>query len=106
EILGLIKTAVTRMNGMIEQVLVTSKLESGRFVFGPVAAAVPALLAQVVAELGQANPQATRIAVQCQGLEERRLVDPQLLRHIVINLLGNALKYSPAGSAVTCAVSA
>lgn len=106
EILGLIKTAVTRMNGMIEQVLVTSKLESGRFVFGPVSATVPALLAQVVAELDQANPQASRIAMQCQGLDERRLVDAQLLRHILMNLLGNALKYSPAESPVHCAVSA
>jgi PAS domain S-box-containing protein len=106
EILGLIKTAVTRMNGMIEQVLVTSKLESGRFVFRPVSAVLPALLAQLAAELDQANPQAARVAMQCQGLEEHRLVDAQLLRHILMNLLGNALKYSPTDSAVTCSASA
>jgi PAS domain S-box-containing protein len=106
EIVGLIKTAVTRMNGMIEQVLVTSKLESGRFVFDPVSAAVPSLLAQMAAELDQANPQAARIAMRCDGLEDRRLVDAQLLRHILMNLLGNALKYSASESPVTCAASA
>lgn len=106
EIVGLIKTAVTRMNGMVEQVLVTSKLESGRFVFAPVPVSVPALLAQLAAELDQANPQASRIAMQCEGVEQRRLVDAQLLRHILTNLLGNALKYSPADSAVDCGFSA
>jgi PAS domain S-box-containing protein len=106
EILGLIKSAVTRMNGMIEQVLLTSKLESGRFVFTPAPAAVPSLLVQVAAELDQANPQAARIAIECDGLEERRLVDVQLVRHILVNLLSNALKYSAPDSPVACAASA
>jgi PAS domain S-box-containing protein len=106
EILGLIKSAVTRMNGMIEQVLLTSKLESGRFVFTPAPGQVPALLVQLAAELDQANPQASRIAMECEGLEERRMIDVQLVRHILMNLLGNALKYSSSDSPVVCSVSA
>jgi PAS domain S-box-containing protein len=106
EIVGLIKTAVARMNGMVEQVLVTSKLESGRFVFAPRAQAMSALLVQVAAEMDQANPQAARIAMRCEGVEEQRLIDAQLVRHILVNLLGNALKYSPTGTAVTCTATA
>jgi PAS domain S-box-containing protein len=103
EIVGLVKTAVARMNSMIEQVLLTSKLESGRFVFEPAPCAVPALLVQVAAELDQAHPQAAaRIAMECGGVEEPRLLDAQLVRHILVNLLGNALKYSPSDSGVTC----
>jgi PAS domain S-box-containing protein len=102
EIVGLIKGAVTRMNGMIEQVLLTSKLESGRFVFEPAPRSLPALLVEVASELDQANPQAARIAMRCEGLEEKRLLDAQLLRHILVNLLGNALKYSPPDSEVHC----
>jgi signal transduction histidine kinase len=33
-----------------------------------------------------------------------RMVDPQLLRHILVNLLTNALKYSPPDTAVECYV--
>lgn len=106
EILGLIKGAVTRMNGMIEQVLLTSKLESGRFVFTPAPMALPALLVQVASELDQANRQASRIAMRCEGVEERRLIDTQLVRHILANLLNNALKYSPPESPITCTVQA
>jgi PAS domain S-box-containing protein len=102
EIVGLIKNAVVRMNSMIEQVLLTSKLESGRFAFKPAPNTLPALLVQVATELDQANPQAGRIAMRCEGLEERRLLDTQLLRHILINLLGNALKYSPPETPITC----
>ncbi|MBI2768993.1 MAG: PAS domain S-box protein [Burkholderiales bacterium] len=105
EIVGLIKSAVTRMNGMVEQVLLTSRLESGKFVFEPTARAVPGLLVQVAAEMDQAHPQAARIAMRCEGVDETRMVDVQLLRHILVNLLSNALKYSPPETEVTCSVS-
>jgi PAS domain S-box-containing protein len=106
EIVGLIKSSVARMNGMIEQVLLTSKLESGRFSFEPGARPLPAVLVQVAAELDQANPQAARVAMRCEGLEAPRLIDPKLVRHILLNLLGNALKYSPPDSAVICTATA
>lgn len=106
EIVGLIKSAVSRMNGMIEQVLMTSKLESGRFVFDPSPQSVSGLLVDVAAEMDQANPQASRIAMHCEGIEEPRRIDAQLVRHVLMNLLSNALKYSPPDSAVGCTVSA
>ncbi len=102
EIVGLIKSAVARMNGMVEQVLLTSRLEAGKFVFEPSALAVPQLLVQVAAELDQANPQAARVAMHCEGLDQPRRIDARLLRHILVNLLGNALKYSAPETPVTC----
>jgi PAS domain S-box-containing protein len=106
EIFGFIKSAARRMNGMIEQVLTTSKLDSGKFVFQPTPTAVAPLLAQVSAEMDQANQQAQRIAVACDGLDGQRLLDAPLVRHILVNLLGNALKYSPADQPVQCSASA
>lgn len=102
EIVGHVRTAVARMTSMVEQMLMTSKLESGRFVFEPQPQPVPALLAQLAAEMDKAHPQAGRIRMHCAGLEAPRLVDAQLLRHILVNLLTNALKYSPPDSAVEC----
>jgi len=106
EIVGLIKTAVARMNGMVEQVLLTSRLESGAFVFEPTPCILPQLLVQVATELDQANPQAARIAMRWEGVDEARQLDARLVRHILVNLLGNALKYSPPESPVNCSVRA
>jgi PAS domain S-box-containing protein len=106
EIVGLVKTAVARMNKMVEQVLLTSRLESGKFAFEPASHNVADLLVQVAAEMDQAHPQSARIAMRCEGVEHKRLVDAKLVSHILVNLLGNALKYSPPDSAVTCTVAA
>jgi PAS domain S-box-containing protein len=106
EIIGLIKNAVVRMNKMVDQVLLTSRIESGKFVFEPQPRSIPDLLVQVAAEMDQANSQASRIAVRCDGVDQPRLVDAKLVSHILVNLLGNALKYSPPDTAVTCTATA
>jgi PAS domain S-box-containing protein len=106
KIVGQIKNAVARMNKMVEQVLLTSRLESGGFAFEPTARSIPELLVQVATEMDQANVQASRIDIECDGFEEPRLVDAKLLTHILVNLLGNALKYSPPDSPITCSASA
>jgi PAS domain S-box-containing protein len=109
EVVGLIKGAVARMNGMVEQVLLTSRLEAGQFVFEPQPLAVGPLLVQLVTELDQAHAQSSRIALRWDaggtGAEVRR-IDARLLRHILVNLLGNALKYSPADAPVRCTATA
>ncbi|MBC5763837.1 PAS domain S-box protein [Ramlibacter albus] len=104
EIVQQIRSAVTRMNGMVENILLTSKLEAGRLAFDPLPRSVPDLLVQVAAEMDQANPQASRIEMRCDGLDEPRLMDVKLVRHILVNLLGNALKYSPPDTVVECYV--
>lgn len=104
ELLGQIKTAVARMNGMVEQVLLTSRLELGKFKFAAAPLVVPDWLVQMMAELERGNPQAARVSLTCDGLDAPRTADSQLLRHIVVNLLGNALKYSDPDTPVQLAV--
>lgn len=106
EIVGQIKQAVARMNRMVDQVLVTSRIESGKFAFEPRPRSIPDLMVQVAAEMDQAHEQSSRIAVRCDGIERPRLVDAKLISHILVNLLGNALKYSPPDTAVTCTATA
>ncbi len=106
EIVGLVKNAVARMNKMVEQVLLTSRLESGKFAFEPRSRHLSDLLVQVASEMDQAHPQASRISMQCEGAEQARMIDAKLLSHILVNLLTNALKYSPPDSEVTCIASA
>ena len=102
DLLGQIRSSVARMNGMVEQVLLTGKLESGSFAFQPRPYAVPDLLVQLATEMDQSHTGAQRIAMRCDGLEEPRMLDAQLVRHILVNLLSNALKYSDADTPVDC----
>jgi PAS domain S-box-containing protein len=105
ELLGQIKTAVARMTGMVEQVLLTSRLELGTFKFEAKPLVVPDWLVQMMAEFELGNRQAERVSLTCDGLDAPRAADQQLLRHIVVNLLGNALKYSDPDTPVAFEVS-
>jgi PAS domain S-box-containing protein len=106
EIVGQVKSAVTRMNKMVDQVLVTSRLEARSFAFEPKPRNIPELMVEVAAEIDQAHRQSSRIAVRCDGIDRPRMVDAKLIGHILVNLLGNALKYSPPDTAVTCTATA
>ncbi len=105
ELLGQIKTAVARMTGMVEQVLLTSRLELGTFKFEAKPLAVPEWLVRMMAEFELGNRQGERVSLTCDGLDAPRAADQQLLRHVVVNLLGNALKYSDPDTPVTFEVS-
>lgn len=106
EMLTLIKSAVGRMNAMVDQVLLASHIESGVFVFSPSTAHMPELLVSVASEMDRANAQAARIMMSCEGVDQKRMIDAKLVRHILVNLLSNALKYSPPESPIRCDVSA
>ena len=62
-------------------------------------------LAGIVDALRFSHCSQHQLELKCELAHSQRQVDEQLLRHIVINLLTNALKYSPAGSTVRFAVS-
>lgn len=100
EVLGLIKGAVARMNNMVDQVLLTSQLEAGGFRCGPATLRFSVLLSQLMDEMARQDAGNHLLQCECHALESNRLADARLVRHIVTNLLGNALKYSPAGSHV------
>jgi signal transduction histidine kinase len=92
--------AVThQLTGMIEEVLTFSALEAGREVVRPapvdVAEVVHAVTA-VVEPLAATRGLAFRAAVP--PLPPPLVTDPDKLRQILVNLAGNAVKFTPAGS--------
>ncbi|MDO9570917.1 MAG: PAS domain S-box protein [Hydrogenophaga sp.] len=100
EVLGLIKGAVARMNAMVDQVLLTSQFDAGGFRCGPAPLPFSELLTQLAEEMIRLDARSHALHCECTGLEQPRQADAQLVRHIVTNLLGNALKYSTQGSQV------
>jgi PAS domain S-box-containing protein len=92
EVIGLIKGAVKRMNDMVEQVLLIGRAESGRLEFQPATLDAAALCGALVEEARRGGAQ---VAYSQNGADPVRWLDEKLLRHILGNLLGNAVKYSP-----------
>jgi len=98
--LGTINEAVHRMASLVEDVLMFSRAESGRLEFKPAPLELNQLCIQLADETASAMNQRCpiRLALPTNPAEVR--VDEALLRHILTNLLTNAVKYSPPGEAV------
>jgi signal transduction histidine kinase len=99
-----IEDGVRRMTALINDVLVIGRSGSGKLDFKPVALDVQACVHDIVDAVRLAEPR-SNMSLDFSVATRRRLLDEQLLRHILNNLLSNAIKYSPAGSPVSVRVS-
>lgn len=86
--------------GLINDVLDLSKVEAGRLELHPMPCDLPALLGGVAELLGpKANAQGLGFATAfAPDLPRTVIVDASRLRQVLLNLLGNALKFTREGS--------
>jgi signal transduction histidine kinase len=89
------------MTALINDVLLIGRSGSGKLKFNPVPLDLEEALTGIAEAIRFSHGAQHRLEVRCSLAQRQRLVDEQLLRHIVINLLTNALKYSPPGTQVT-----
>ncbi len=94
-----IHSSIAVMIELLDDILTMGRVESGKLKFEPVALDLTAFCQDVVQEVRQAVDPERPIEFRCQDCNTARL-DPKLLRHILHNLLSNAMKYSPAGTPV------
>lgn len=96
-----IRHSAYQMSSLMEEVLLLGKVESGRMDFRQVSLPLHSFCQRIVEEVTSATNQRCPIQLQSHGLPETAHGDEALLRHILTNLLTNAVKYSPDGSPVT-----
>lgn len=104
-----IESAVQRMTVMLENVLLIGRTEAGSMVFKPAPLRFTTFCRQVADELRSAmrgELDKIEFHLRLPSGEDVRLLDEALLRHIVVNLLTNAFKYSPGGGKVHFAAEA
>lgn len=94
-----------RMIALVRSLLNVSRIESGRIIVDPVPTQILEYLEQT---LGELKPQ---MAVKNQKLKlelDEKLpiirIDRRMMRHVFLNLLSNASKYSPNGSTISISV--
>ena len=100
ELVGVIKSSVKRMTQMLEEVLLIGKADAGRLEFQPQLVDVRRLCAEILEEVRTDGELRPPIALIWEADGERRRLDERLLRHVLINLLTNAVKYSPRADAI------
>ncbi|MEO7797821.1 MAG: HAMP domain-containing sensor histidine kinase, partial [Opitutaceae bacterium] len=92
--LAQIRQATARMNDMVAQVLLLSRIEARRLPVEPRPLDVAAFSRELAHEVQAATPAAAPIRVTAPDALEATL-DPALLRAVLGNLLSNAVKFSP-----------
>ncbi|RAK67006.1 sensor histidine kinase [Hymenobacter edaphi] len=95
-----IRSSVKHLNDILEEFLSVGRIEEGKVQARPVELALPELLSEVVADVQGLLKAGQRIS-QHVGCPAPVVLDPSLLRKILVNLLSNAIKYSAEGSEVT-----
>jgi PAS domain S-box-containing protein len=89
-----------RMAGMMEGVLVLSRLDAGKLDFHPTALDLNLFCRRVVDEVHSATNRRCVIELTVNSVPSEAQADEQLLGHIFTNLLSNAVKYSEPAATV------
>jgi signal transduction histidine kinase len=100
------REACNRMIGLITEILDIEKLEAGMLVLQRQPVEVAGLVAELVERLRPvAVQQSIELTFAVNGRPREVSADPVRLEQVVMNLLTNALKFTPAGGAVHVEVS-
>jgi signal transduction histidine kinase len=89
-----------RMAGMMEEVLVLSRLDAGKLIFQPASLDLNYFFRRVVDEVLSATNRRCPIELSLSSVPAEAQADERLFGHIFTNLLSNGIKYSEAGSTV------
>jgi PAS domain S-box-containing protein len=95
-----IKDSVNRMTTLLDDVLIVNKAESGKLEFNPQPLNLNQLCRDLVEDIELGIGKQHKIRFVDPGRVSKACMDEKLLRHILTNLLTNAVKYSPLGSTV------
>lgn len=101
EFMTTILSSINRMNELINTLLSVSRIESGTIEIKPSHINVSTLTYEVLAEI-QPLLDRKNIAFDTSFPAKCELIsDPILLKEVILNLLSNAAKYTPAGGSIT-----
>jgi len=89
-----IKNAVGNLTTILNDFLSLEKLEAGRVEANPVLFDLVKLAEEVTEEMQMIAKENQNIIYQHTGLESQVVLDPNLLKNCMINLISNAIKYS------------
>ena len=97
--LSRIKTSVNNLTAILNDFLSFEKLQSGKIMFSPQKINAMAFIEEVLEEISVTKKEGQSIVHQHLAKQEI-LIDPHLVKNVLLNLLSNAIKYSDEGSKI------
>ncbi|HEY0151265.1 MAG TPA: sensor histidine kinase [Longimicrobium sp.] len=99
---GVMHRAARRANRLLEDLMDVTRIESGGLAVDAAPVEVPGLLADAAEVMrGPAEENGVRLLTECAGTLPSVLADRDRVLQVFANLAGNAVKFTPAGGAVT-----
>jgi signal transduction histidine kinase len=95
-----IQSSTKHMGGLMEQVLLLGRAEAGKLTCKPLPLDLAGFAERIIDETQSISNRKCPITLQTEGDITNARADEALLRHILGNLIANAVKYSPDGSEV------
>ena len=95
-----IKSNVHSLTGILNDFLSLDKLEEGKIQNNPVEIEIVSFMAEIVDELSLILKSGQSISFDSDITSHSIMIDPQILKHILSNLVSNAVKYSDAGDKI------
>jgi signal transduction histidine kinase len=92
---------VGHMKEIMEDVLQLARIQSGRLEFNPEHGELDSVCREVIEEFRLNPGYSERISFRCEHSPIQFIFDHRLMRHVITNLISNALKYSPSDRLVT-----
>ena len=90
-----IKSQIQRITELTNDALFLGKLEAGKIKYQPEEVNVLGLIKSIIDQNFSPAITQRRVNIEVEGLQRESKLDPALFKHIITNLIGNALKYSP-----------
>jgi PAS domain S-box-containing protein len=104
EALHNIETQVQHLKSLLDDIMTVSKAETVGMEFEPVATDLNGFIGEIVGEMRWLASNQHQLDYHGQACPNAS-IDPQLMRRVLTNLISNAMKYSPAGTAIEVSLS-
>ncbi|MFL5960331.1 MAG: ATP-binding protein [Gaiellaceae bacterium] len=98
--LDMIVSETERLTAIVAQLLLAGQLDAGRVDLTTAPTDLPPLVESVLASTRLRSPEEVELRLEQNGNRAIALADEDKLRQVLVNLLDNAIKYSPGGGEV------
>lgn len=94
------KTSIHNMTQLLDEVMLLGKTEVGKLQYEPTPLNLEKFCRQLTEAMQLGDHNRHQLIFSCQGNCTKVEMDEGLLRHILTNIISNALKYSPQGKEI------